>query len=335
MRNAPPPSGPGGRGTEAPAETPVEPGLAAVGAAGDAGAAAALPPGGLSATEAAPVGDRTRGLRRKLAYVLMISYALLMFVPFAWTVITSLKTLQDSVKLTIIPDPLTFAAWEYVFTNLEPNVVQMFINSFIIAIAVTISNVILGSLAGYAFARLRFPGAGILFLIVLATLMIPDQLRMLPIYVMFNAIGLGKGVLQYFGVILVLAISATSVFLMRQYFLTIPKDLEEAARIDGAGFFTTFYRVMLPLAGPALAAVTILQFQGTWNGFFWPVVLLRDRDFWTLPIGLTLFRLEGGMANNWPPLMATVVLATIPILILYLFFQRYFVEGVAASGVKG
>lgn len=287
------------------------------------------------AAEAAPAGDRSRKLRRGLAYAILIGYSLLMFVPFAWTVITSFKTLPDSTGLTFIPQPFTTAAWDYVFNNLEPNVVRMFINSFIIAIAVTLSNVVLGSLAGYAFARLRFPFRNVLFLVVLATLMIPDQLRMLPIYVMFNAIGLSRGVLQYVGVILVLAISATSVFLLRQYFVTIPKDLEEAARIDGAGFFTTFYRVMLPLATPALAAVTILQFQGSWNSFFWPVVLIRDSDFWTLPVGLTLFRLNGGMSNDWPPLMATVVIATIPILILYLFFQRYFVEGIAASGVKG
>jgi multiple sugar transport system permease protein len=267
--------------------------------------------------------------------VLLVGYAILMFIPFAWTVITSFKTLPDSVQLTIIPDPFTTRAWEYVFNNLDPNVVQLFANSFGIAIAVTLSNLILGSLAGYAFARLRFPGREVLFLIVLATLMIPDQLRMVPIYILFNGIGLTRGIGQYAAVVLVLAISATSVFLMRQYFLTIPRDLEEASRIDGAGFFTTFYRVMLPLAGPALAAVTILQFQGTWNGFFWPVVLLTNPDHWTLPLGLTLFRLEGGFATNWPPLMATVVLATIPILVLYLFFQRYFVEGIAASGVKG
>jgi len=166
--------------------------------------------------------------------------------------------------------------------------------------------------------------------------MIPDQLRMVPIYILFNALGFTRGFLQYVGVVLVLAISATSVFLLRQYFLTIPKDLEEAARIDGAGFFTTFRRVMLPLATPALAAVTILQFQGTWNGLFWPAVLLSsDQAKWTLPLGLTMFRLTGGFGRDWPPLMSTVVLATIPILILYLFFQRYFVEGVAASGVKG
>ena len=300
-----------------------------------AGVVAGLPPSGPVNGTPAVVGDRSAHWRRRIAYVLMIGYSLLMFVPFAWTVVTSLKTLPDSVRLTLIPDPLTFAPWEYVFTNLEPNIMRMFFNSFVIAVIVTVSNVVLGSLAGYAFARLRFPLRNVLFLIVLATLMIPDQLRMLPIYIMVNALGLTRGVLQYGGVALVLALSATSVFLLRQYFLTIPKDLEEAARIDGAGHFTTFLRVMLPLASPAIAAVTILQFQGTWNSFFWPVVLIRDSDYWTLPVGLTLFRLTGGMSNDWPPLMATVVIATIPILVLYMFFQRYFVEGVAASGVKG
>jgi len=249
--------------------------------------------------------------------------------------ITSFKTLADSVRFTIIPQPFTTAAWDYAINDLDPSIFRMFVNSFAVAIAVTITNVVLGSLAGYAFARLRFPGRGILFLVVLATLMIPDQLRMLPIYIITNSLGLGKGVLQLASIVLVLAISATSVFLLRQYFLTIPKDLEEAARIDGAGHWTTFLRVMLPLASPAVAAVTILQFQGTWNSFFWPFVLIRDQELWTLPLGLTLFRLVGGFGTNWPPLMATVVVATIPILILYMFFQRYFVEGVAASGVKG
>jgi multiple sugar transport system permease protein len=273
--------------------------------------------------------------RRRIAYAFLIGYALLMFIPFAWTVITSFKTLPDSVRLTIIPQPFTLDAWRYAFENLTPSVVVLFVNSFVIAIAVTLTNLVLGSLGGYAFARLRFPGREALFLLVLATLMIPDQLRLVPIYVAFNTLGMTRGVLQYASVILIMAISASSIFLLRQYFLTIPRDLEEAARIDGAGFFTTFTRVMLPLATPALAAVTILQFQGTWNSFFWPVVFLQDQNHWTLPLGLTFFRLSGGFGTNWPPLMATVVLATIPILLLYLFFQRYFVEGIAASGIKG
>ena len=115
--------------------------------------------------------------------------------------------------------------------------------------------------------------------------------------------------------------------------MSIPRDLEEAARIDGAGYVQTFWRIMLPLASPALAAVAILQFQGTWNGFFWPVILLRERDLWTLPLALAQF--QDLYQTQWAPLMAVVVLATLPIVVLYLFFQRYFVEGIAASGVKG
>jgi multiple sugar transport system permease protein len=134
-------------------------------------------------------------------------------------------------------------------------------------------------------------------------------------------------------VIVVLAVQVESVFLLRQFFLSIPRDLEEAAKIDGAGFFTTFARVILPLGAPAVAAVAILQFQGAWNNFFWPLVLYQERSHWTLPLGLGQFR--NFFEVNWPAMTAVIVMATLPILVLYLFFQRYFVAGVAASGVKG
>ena len=297
--------------------------------------AAATPIRSESGATAPSVGDRGAAWRRRIAYAFLIGYALLMFVPFAWSVITSFKTLPDSVRLTILPDPFTLSAWEYAFTKLEPPMARLFLNSAIIAAVVTISNVVLGSMAGYAFARLRFRGREVLFLVVLATLMIPDQLRLVPVYLLLNGLGLTKGVLQYGGVILILAVSGTSIFLMRQYFFSIPREIEEAARMDGAGFFTTFWRIMLPLAGPAVAAVAILTFQGSWNGYFWPLIILQQPDQYTLPIGLSFFRSAGGFTTIWPPLMATVVMATIPILVLYLFFQRYFVEGVAASGVKG
>jgi multiple sugar transport system permease protein len=325
-----------------PEPSPTEPRLgtgtavAAVGG-GDAGVTAALAPRPIAtpASDVAPVGDRTRGLRLKIAYALMIGYAALMFVPFAWTVVTSLKTRADSLRLTIIPDPVSVEGWRYTLETLNPSILTLFTNSVVLAGAVTVTNLVLGSLGGYAFARLRFPGREVLFLVVLATLMIPDPLRLVPMYVMFTELGLTRGLGEYVSIILVLAISATSIFLLRQYFLSIPKDLEEAARIDGAGFFATFWRVMLPLAGPALAAVAILQFQGAWNSFFWPVILLRTQDHWTIPLALYLFRESGGFSTNWPPLMAVITIATVPILVLYIFFQRYFVEGVAASGVKG
>ena len=281
------------------------------------------------------VGDRGASTRRKIAYALLIGYAVLMTVPFLWSVITSFKTLPDSTRLTFIPQPATLDAYRYLFEKLDPSIFRIFANSAGIALAITLSNLVLASLAGYAFARLRFPGRELLFLVVLATLMMPDQLRLVPVYLMFNAIGLTRGPGEYLAVVIVMAVMGANIFLMRQYFLSIPRDIEEAARIDGAGFFTTFWRVMLPLAGPALSAVAILQFQGAWNAFFWPLVLLREQAYFTIPISLNFFRLAGGFSVNYPPLMAIVVLATLPILIIYIFFQRYFVEGIAASGVKG
>ena len=284
--------------------------------------------------DVARAGDRGAKSRRNLAYVLLIGYALLMFIPFAWSVSSSLKTQADSVRdLSLIPTPVSLDGWQTAFNELDPSLPRLFLNSTIIAAAVTLTNVVLGSMAGYAFARLRFPGREILFILVLGTMMIPDQLRLVPIYQILRGLGLLQDERQYFGVVLVLAISAVSIFLMRQYFMSIPRALEEAAKIDGAGFYTIFVRVVLPLATPAIAAIAILQFQGTWNGFFWPNLILQDRANWTLPLGIAQF--QDLYATRWPPLMAVVVMSTVPILILYVFFQRYFVEGIAAAGVKG
>lgn len=286
-------------------------------------------------SEAGPVGDRGARWRRRLAYLVLIGYGLLMLVPFTWTVITSFKTQRDALQLTVIPQPFVLDGWETAFTQLDPTLPRLFVNSAIVAGSVTLSNVALGTMAAYAFARLRFPGRELLFILVLATLMIPDQLRLVPVYIILNNVIdlVNSNPTNYLSVIVVLAIQAESVFLLRQYFLTIPRDYEEAAKIDGAGFFTTFLRVMLPLASPAIAAVAILQFQGAWNNFFWPLVLLQERSHWTLPLGLAQFRQL--YETNYPALTAVVVMATIPILVLYLFFQRYFVAGIAASGVKG
>jgi multiple sugar transport system permease protein len=316
-----------------PVATPPPP---AAGAGAGVGVLAAA--GTVAATDrdvAPQAGDRWARRRRLVVYIVLIAYGLLMLVPFAWSVVTSFKTLPDSTQLTFIPQPFTLDAWRFVFANLNPSIFRLFANSAGIALAVTLSNLILASLAGYAFARLRFPGREILFLVVLVTLMMPDQLRLVPVYLIMNAIGLTRGPGQYLAVVLVMAVMGTNVFLMRQYFLSIPRDIEEAARIDGSGFFSTFWRVMLPLATPALSAVAILQFQGAWNAFFWPLILLRDQAYFTIPISLNFFRLAGGFTTNYPPLMAVVVLATLPVLIIYIFFQRYFVEGIAASGVKG
>jgi multiple sugar transport system permease protein len=270
--------------------------------------------------------------RRAVAYILLTAWALLMFVPFAWTIITSLKDRPEIYSMSLPASP-DLEAYVFAWGDVPPGLPVLFLNSMGLAAAVTLSNVILGSMAGYAFARLRFPGREILFLAVLATLMIPDQLRLVPVYVIMNFLGLTRDTpANYLSVFLVMAVSASSIFLLRQYFLTIPRDLEEAARIDGAGYFRTYWSVVLPLATPALAAVAILQFQGSWNGLFWPAMFLT-RDHWTLPFGIV--QLQGVFQTNWPPMMAIVVVATLPIVVLFVFFQRYFVEGIAAAGVKG
>jgi multiple sugar transport system permease protein len=296
-----------------------------------------------TAATATGIPGRERGerIRTAIAYVVMFSVAALFFIPFLWSVSTSFRTLEDTVSgFSLLPKHWTTSGYHEAFHTF--NFGQYTLNSFIIAAAITVSNLFLASLGGYAFARLKFPGREILFLLVLGTLMIPDQLRLVPIYLMLvNWIPGWVGHVGWHdasfvnrnGVIMIQLVSAASLFLMRQYFLTIPRDLEEAAKLDAAGYFKTYRKVMLPLAGPALAAVAILTFQGAWNGLFWAAILLQDKSQYTLPIGLANFRFA--YQTLWPPLMAASVLAILPILLIFVVFQRYFVAGVAASGVKG
>jgi multiple sugar transport system permease protein len=288
-----------------------------------------------------PGRERSERLRTVLAYAVMFLVAVLFAIPFLWTVSTSFRTLADTVAgFSLLPRHWTTSGYHEAFHTF--NFGRYTLNSAIIAGAITLSNLVLASIGGYAFARLKFPGGEVLFLLVLGTLMIPDQLRLVPIYLMLvNWLPAWVGHLGWHdasfvnrnGLILIQLVSAASLFLMRQYFLTIPRDLEEAAKLDAAGYFKTYRKVMLPLAGPALAAVGILTFQGTWNALFWPAVLLQDKTQYTIPIGIANF--VGAYQTNWPPLMAASVLAIVPILVIFVLFQRYFVAGVASAGVKG
>jgi len=287
------------------------------------------------ALAARPAGRREAArVLRAGAYVLLAGYTLLVFAPFAWALATSFKTLPDSLGLGLLPHPPTTYGYDKALTQLNPGLPVLLLNSTLIAASVTVTNVVLGAMAGYAFARLRFPGREVIFLAVLGTLMIPDQLRLVPVYQILAGLRLiTPGPANYAAVVSILAVRALSIFLMRQYFLTVPYDLEEAARLDGAGTFGTFWRVMLPTARPALAAVAILSFQDAWNNFFWPLVVLQAPSHWTLPLGLAQFRFL--YSTDWPPLMAVTVIATVPIVVLYAFFQRYFVAGMTSAAVKG
>jgi multiple sugar transport system permease protein len=281
-----------------------------------------------------PGQDRSERIKRIVVYVLLFFVSLLFFIPFFWSVTTSLKTLPESVGFDLIPNNPSLRAYKEALTTYDFK--SYFLNSVFLATGVTIFNLFLSSLGGYAFARLRFPGREVLFFLVLGTLMIPNELRLVPVFQMLIDFPVVHKQLlgTYQGYFIINLVTATSLFLMRQYFLTIPRDYEEAAKLDGAGYFKTYWRVMLPLAGPALAAVTILTFQGTWNDFFWPLIIfLGDESKYTLPLGIFQFRTQ--FYTQWPELMAASVIAIIPIALIYVFFQRYFVAGVTAAGVKG
>jgi ABC-type glycerol-3-phosphate transport system permease component len=265
-----------------------------------------------------------------LVYVLYLVIAGLFFVPFVYTVVTSFKTIPDSVNVTFIPHPWTTSAWHTLWHDYAfPTYIK---NSFFLAAVVVSCNLFLSALGGYAFARLKFPGRELLFLLVLGTLMVPDQLRLIPIFLMIVHWGLFG---SFWGYIMINLVSAVNLFFMRQYFLTIPRDFEEAAKLDGAGYFKTFWRIMLPLALPAMAALAILQFQGTWNDFFWPLILFGqgNTDHYTIQLGLAELHFQYG--SLWPEISAGAILAILPVLVIFLAFQRFFVSGVVSAGVKG
>jgi multiple sugar transport system permease protein len=288
----------------------------------------------MAATTAPVTGVPGRGTswyaKRATIYFLLLCICALFFVPFLWTITTSLKSLPDSVNVNLIPKVWTTQAWHTIFSGYDFG--RFIRNSLFLAVVVTACNIFLAGLGGYAFARLKFPGRELLFLIVLGTLMVPDQLRLIPVFVMLVNWGLYA---HFTGYILINLVTATNLFFMRQYFLTIPKDFEEAAKLDGAGQFKTFWRVMLPLALPAIAALTILQFQGTWNDFFWPLIIFGQGSPHLYTVQLGLAELVVTYNTNWPALMAGSIVAIVPILVIFLAFQRYFIAGVTAAGVKG
>ena len=279
-----------------------------------------------------PRRARSETARKVLLYGVYIVVAAIFLTPFVWTVATSFKTLPDSLNFNLIPHPWSTAAWTDLWTNPSYHFPTYIKNSLFLAAVIVTCNLFLSALGGYAFARLRFPGRELLFLLVLGTLMVPDQLRLLPIFVMMVNWGLYGHFSSY---ILINLVSAVNLFFMRQYFLTIPKDFEEAAKLDGAGYFKTFWRVMLPLALPAMAALAILQFQGTWNDFFWPLILFGqgNQDHYTLQLGLA--QLHSQYQQQWPSVSAGSIIAILPVLVIFLAFQRYFVSGAVSAGVKG
>ena len=286
----------------------------------------------------------SRLLKPTLLHVLLAVGGITMILPFLWMVSTSLKPEEQIFQFPPVWIPSTWEWGNYTEAMQAANFGRYFINTVIYAGAVTMSNLVLCSMAAYAFARLRFRGREVLFILVLGTMMIPAQVTMVPVFIMLKHWPLfggndwlgsgGHGLLNsYPGLVLPSAVGAFGIFLLRQFFRTLPRELEDAARIDGCSEAGIYWRIILPLSRPALATLGIFTFTATWNEFLWPLLITSKDSMKTLQVGLQVFQTQ--YTTNWDLLMAGTVVVTIPVLILFLAGQRYFTKGIALSGIKG
>jgi multiple sugar transport system permease protein len=270
---------------------------------------------------------RSPAARASLYAVLTVG-ALIMVFPFIWTLVTSISpgaSLTTTPKL--IPDNPSLAPYAELFQRVPFG--QVIINSVLIAVVSTVFQLVTSSMAAYVFARMPFRGRGAIFVLYLATLMIPFQVLIVPLFVEMKSLGL---INTYAGAILPTIASAFGVFLLRQAISTVPYELDQAATLDGAGHFRVFFQIVLPLVRPALATLAVFGFLNTWNSFLWPLIILRDPAMQTLPVALS--SLQGQFSTQWDVLMAGSVVSIIPMFALYVFAQKYIVQGVAGAGLK-
>jgi len=288
------------------------------------------------------MGKSKNGMKL-LVYAFLIFIAVLSLIPFLWSIDSSLKTVKYNYAhpLSWRPKPVAFGNYVKIFTMFSFG--KNFTNSLIYAGGKTILTLIICPLAGYAFARKKFKGRNVIFILVLSLMMIPYQVLLIPTFLILknfplvggnNILGVGgAGFLDtYWGLILPTAVTPFNIFLMRQYFLTLPKSIEEAARIDGASEFRIYWQIALPLALPALTAISIFSFQGAWNDFIWPLIVLRSRNLQPLTLGLQVFQDEN--FDLWPLLMAATLVTTAPMLGIFAIFQKYFFRGVSFIGTS-
>lgn len=263
-------------------------------------------------------------------YILLVIGIVLLVGPFIWMLLGSIKTTGElrQVPPTWLPENPTLDNYAELFDRLS--FVRYFFNSAVVAVAVTAGNVIFCSMLGYALAKLTFPGKRILFAVVLGTLMVPAIVTFMPLFVLVANLNL---VNTHAGLILPFLVGAFGVFLMRQFIGGIPDELLDAARVDGAGEHYIFWRIVMPLCGPAIATLTILTFLGSWNSFLWPLVVASTEDMYTLPVAIALFA-TGQQETNVALLMAGSVVVILPVLIIFIFLQRYFTQGIAMTGIK-
>ncbi|MBR7741701.1 carbohydrate ABC transporter permease [Phycicoccus sp. BSK3Z-2] len=266
---------------------------------------------------------------RALLYVVLSIGAIVTCSPLLWTLVSAFKPTGQILRSeSFWPDPVTLDNFRFLIEN--PEFPRYFLNSVVVSTSIVVANLLLASAVGYALAKLRFPGRRAVFVAVLLTFMIPAMVLFVPRFVTIAQLGLAN---TYAGMILPFVVTPISVFIMRQFISQLPDELLEAARIDGAGEIRIFARVFLPLCGPALATVGILTFVTSWNALLWNLVVAQRTDMYTLPVALTVMSQNEGM-TNYGALLAGSLVTFAPIVVLFLFFQRYFVSGIATTGIK-
>lgn len=268
-------------------------------------------------------------VKRSVLHIVLIAGAIIMIFPFVWGISTSLKDMREVLAnpFSIIPREITLVNYKNVVKSIP--IVRFFINSLIVSVTITVSQLFTCSLSAYAFARLKFPFRDGLFYILLGTMMIPQHVIMIPVYIILNFFRL---IDTYAAMIVPFISGAFGTFLLRQFFLTIPKELEEAATLDGCGHLRFLFRIMIPLSRPILATLAIFTFMWSWNNYLWPLIVTNRIEIRTLQYGLAMFKEEGGL--NWGQLMAGTTIATVPILVMFLVLQRQFIQGITLTGLR-
>jgi multiple sugar transport system permease protein len=298
-----------------------------------------------------PASARRRRIKHVVAYVILVPGAILFVAPFVWLISASFQSVGDmfSWPPQWIPHHPTLHGYKS-FLGIGGGAAagtgawRWFANSAYVATSVTVLQLFFNSLAAYVFAKRKFPGRDAIFLVFLATMMVPSQVTIVPDYLVLRHVPFfggndlfgqgGHGWLDsYWGLILPGTVSAFGIFLLRQYMASIPDELLDAARIDGASEFRVFRQVVLPLCRPALAATGIFTFMAAWEDFFWPLIIVSNPDRYTAPLGLALFVVKN--RTSWDVLMAGSVIATLPMIVVFMIFQRQFIQGIAMTGVKG
>lgn len=271
-----------------------------------------------------------RPVGRVLGYAVMIVASAAILLPFAWMIISSLKSNNQVFTIPIqwVPDPFVWQNYLDIWQRSDMS--TWLKNTLILSVTVTTLQVLTGSFAAYGFSRIRFPGRDVLFLVYIGTIAVPWQAYMIPQFIMLSKMGLSN---TLWAIIALQAFGAFGVFLMKQYFESVPEELSEAARIDGLSEYGIWRRIMMPLCVPAIASLSLITFVNTWNDYLGPLIYLRDRDLWTIQIGLKTFISQYNAEHAL--IMTGSVLSVLPIAVIFLLGQRYFVEGIASTGVKG